>query len=134
MFTVKQLMSPDKPQPHSIRGCGAALKLNPTQLLSSRWESAGCSVDCTGLFDRLQAANQDKGSPADEGALRDWSINLSARECEVAQLVARGLSNKEIARELSLSAGTVKMHVHSIFLKLNIKKRHGLIFPSQLAT
>jgi DNA-binding NarL/FixJ family response regulator len=84
-------------------------------------------IDC-----KLQI--KTKGSPADEGALRDWSINLSARECEVAQLVARGLSNKEIARELSLSAGTVKMHVHSIFLKLNIKKRHGLIFPSQLAT
>jgi DNA-binding CsgD family transcriptional regulator len=134
MFTVKPLMSPDKLRPHSMPGCGTALKLNLTQLPSSRWESAGCSVDCAGLFDRLQAANQDKGSPADEGALRDWSINLSARECEVAQLVARGLSNKEIARELSLSAGTVKMHVHSIFLKLNIKKRHGLIFLSQLAT
>jgi two-component system nitrate/nitrite response regulator NarL len=43
----------------------------------------------------------------------------------------RGLSNKEIARELILSAGTVKLHLHSIFLKLNIKTRHGLIFLSQ---
>jgi DNA-binding NarL/FixJ family response regulator len=63
-----------------------------------------------------------------DGMSGEWSRILSPREREVAQLVARGLSNKEIARELSLSAGTVKMHVHSIFLKLNINKRHGLIF------
>jgi DNA-binding NarL/FixJ family response regulator len=66
-----------------------------------------------------------------DGILRDWSSILSPRECEVARLVMRGLSNKEIARELILSAGTVKLHLHSIFLKLNIKKRHGLIFLSQ---
>jgi two-component system nitrate/nitrite response regulator NarP len=64
---------------------------------------------------------------------REWSISLSPRECEVAQLIERGLSNKEIARELSLSVGTVKLHIHSIFLKLNIKKRQGLIFLSQRA-
>ena len=56
----------------------------------------------------------------------DWSKRLSPRECEVAHLAARGLSNKHIARELNLSDGTVKAHVHSIFQKLGVKKRHGL--------
>jgi DNA-binding NarL/FixJ family response regulator len=51
-----------------------------------------------------------------------WSNILSAREREVARLVARGLANKEIARELGLSQGTVKMHVHSISLKLKARQ------------
>ena len=52
---------------------------------------------------------------------------LSPREREVAQLVARGLSNKEVARELGLSDGTVKIHIHSIFQKLGAKSRYWLI-------
>jgi two-component system nitrate/nitrite response regulator NarL len=52
----------------------------------------------------------------------EWSSVLSTREREVAFLVARGLANKEIARELGLSHGTVKQHVHSILLKLNSQK------------
>jgi DNA-binding NarL/FixJ family response regulator len=57
----------------------------------------------------------------------DWSQSLSSREREVALLVGRGLTNKEIARELRLSCGTVKLHVHSIFLKLRARGRHMLI-------
>jgi len=56
-----------------------------------------------------------------------WSDLLSPREREVALLVNRGLSNKEIGRELRLSEGTVKLHVHSIFLKLGAHRRHTLI-------
>ena len=52
---------------------------------------------------------------------------LSPREREVPLLVARGLANKEIARELGLSQGTVKLHVHSIFLKLGVRIRCALI-------
>jgi two-component system, NarL family, nitrate/nitrite response regulator NarL len=58
----------------------------------------------------------------------DWSSTLTHREREVALLIARGLTNKEIARELGLSVGTVKLHVHSIFLKLGMRSRHMLIF------
>jgi DNA-binding NarL/FixJ family response regulator len=56
-----------------------------------------------------------------------WSDLLSPREREVALLVSRGLSNKEIARELRLSDGTVKLHVHSIFLKLHTRRRKTLV-------
>jgi DNA-binding NarL/FixJ family response regulator len=59
----------------------------------------------------------------------EWSRVLSPRECEVALLVGRGLANKEIARELRLSLGTVKIHVHNIFLKLGAQNRRMLIHP-----
>jgi DNA-binding NarL/FixJ family response regulator len=56
-----------------------------------------------------------------------WSDLLSPREREVALLVGRSLSNKEIARELRLSGGTVKLHVHSIFLKIGAHTRYAII-------
>lgn len=48
---------------------------------------------------------------------------LSRRECEVMRLIERGLSNKEIARELCLSVSTVKHHVHHILEKLALSRR-----------
>jgi two-component system nitrate/nitrite response regulator NarP len=57
----------------------------------------------------------------------EWSSVLSPREREVAIMVARGLPNKEVARELGLSVGTVKLHVHSIFLKLGTRNRAMLV-------
>jgi DNA-binding NarL/FixJ family response regulator len=52
---------------------------------------------------------------------------LTPREYQVAMLVARGLSNKEIARQLELSGGTVKLHVHSILRKLGSTKRYAIL-------
>jgi len=48
---------------------------------------------------------------------------LTKREGEVLQLIGRGLSNKEIARELSLSTATIKHHVHGVLGKLNVTRR-----------
>ena len=48
---------------------------------------------------------------------------LSAREIEVLALIARGLSNKHIARELALSPHTVKRHVAHILEKLDLASR-----------
>jgi DNA-binding CsgD family transcriptional regulator len=53
--------------------------------------------------------------------------SLTAREREIALLVARGLRNKAIASELQCSEGTVKVHLHNIFQKLSIKSRWVLI-------
>jgi len=57
----------------------------------------------------------------------DWSTVLSPRERAVALLICGGLSNKDIARELGLSLGTVKIHVHSILQKLGERSRNSLI-------
>jgi len=55
------------------------------------------------------------------------SKKLSPREHQVALLIGRGLSNKDVARELGLSPGTVKIHVHNIFVKLGEKSRYRII-------
>jgi DNA-binding CsgD family transcriptional regulator len=60
-------------------------------------------------------------------SLNEWSKLLSPRERAVALLIAGGLSNKDIARELGLSLGTVKVHVHNILRKLGVKNRNSLI-------
>jgi DNA-binding NarL/FixJ family response regulator len=60
-------------------------------------------------------------------SLNEWSKLLSPRERAVALLIAGRLSNKDIARELGLSLGTVKVHVHNILRKLGVKNRNSLI-------
>ena len=55
--------------------------------------------------------------------LRGNEYGLSGREVEVLQLVARGLRNKEIAEELSLSPHTVERHLENIYGKMDAKGR-----------
>jgi two-component system nitrate/nitrite response regulator NarL len=51
---------------------------------------------------------------------------LTAREREIVSLVAEGRSNKEIARHLGVSDGTVKIHLHNIYRKLEVSNRTSL--------
>ncbi len=59
------------------------------------------------------------------GAARtaDPLLSLTRRERDIAECVADGLSNKEIARVLRISAATVKNHVHNILEKLRVSRR-----------
>jgi len=52
---------------------------------------------------------------------------LSAREIDVLTAVARGLSNKDIARHLHISEATVKIHVLHIFTKLDVVDRTAAV-------
>lgn len=54
---------------------------------------------------------------------------LTRREREIAGLVAEGLSNKEIARQLRLGNPTVKNHVHNILQKLDLRRRGQINSP-----
>jgi LuxR family transcriptional regulator of csgAB operon len=48
---------------------------------------------------------------------------LTAKEAEILQLIARGASNKDIARQLFISSNTAKTHVYNIFKKINVANR-----------
>jgi DNA-binding NarL/FixJ family response regulator len=49
--------------------------------------------------------------------------NLTRRESQIVPLIERGLSNKEIARELSIEITTIKNHVHNILEKMQLRRR-----------
>ena len=54
--------------------------------------------------------------------------SLTSRERQIVlTLAASGLSNKGIGRQLNLSEGTVKVHLHNIYTKLGINKRTALV-------
>ena len=67
--------------------------------------------------------------PAPEEAFPE----LTAREREVLELMARGLGNPEIARRLYLSDKTVRNHVSNVFLKLRVADRAGAIVRAREA-
>ena len=48
---------------------------------------------------------------------------LTSRELEILKLIAKGMSNKLIARELDISDGTVKVHVKHVLKKMNLRSR-----------
>jgi len=66
----------------------------------------------------------------EDGRRAGPSSVLTRREFEVAELVARGLTNREIADQLWLSANTVATHLRRIYAKLGIHSRHGLLATS----
>jgi DNA-binding NarL/FixJ family response regulator len=63
---------------------------------------------------RRLAAAQSAAAPSEK---------LTTRESELVRYVAMGLRNAEVARKLSITEGTVKIHLNNIFSKLNIRDR-----------
>ncbi|HEV8676341.1 MAG TPA: response regulator transcription factor [Methylomirabilota bacterium] len=61
----------------------------------------------------------------------DMATILTARELEIARMVARGLRNRDIAEKLSISEGTVKIHLHRTYEKLGVDGRLQLMLYVQ---
>lgn len=53
----------------------------------------------------------------------EWRVLLTPREIEVLSAIGEGLTNKSIARRLSISLHTVKFHIESVFRKLGVRSR-----------
>jgi LuxR family transcriptional regulator, maltose regulon positive regulatory protein len=72
-------------------------------------------------FPVVEAA-QTTASPL-KGSESEWVEPLSARESEVLQLIAEGLTNQDVAARLYLSLHTVKVHARNIYAKLGVTSR-----------
>lgn len=64
-----------------------------------------------------------KNGSADSGGYKDLFSELTAREEQILESVARGLSNKEIGRELNITEKTVKHYVTNVLQKLQVRNR-----------
>jgi RNA polymerase sigma factor (sigma-70 family) len=58
-----------------------------------------------------------------DGPINNVLAVLTDREREIMRLVSEGLSNKAVARRLNISQGTIKVHLHHIYQKLEINNR-----------
>ncbi|HLN65129.1 MAG TPA: response regulator transcription factor [Symbiobacteriaceae bacterium] len=74
-------------------------------------------------YTRLAAGSAPQPSSSSVEEVNPRVADLTPRETEILKLLARGLSNKEIADRLFLSEGTVKNYLSSIFSKLHARDR-----------
>jgi DNA-binding NarL/FixJ family response regulator len=66
-----------------------------------------------------------------EEAVREAGKVLTPREIEIVRMITQGLRNKAIAERLSISEGTVKIHLHNIYEKLGVDGRLELMLYAQ---
>jgi two-component system nitrate/nitrite response regulator NarL len=99
---------------------GVMLKMQPPQALLAAVTAVMPSSSTTGTA----TCNGHAWSPPQITA---WPDPLSPRERDIVRCVAEGLSNKEVADRLSISAITVRHHLTSIFSKLDVAGRQKLI-------
>ncbi len=125
-----------------IGASGFLLKTAPPRLLPTavREVHAGETMLSSQLTQRLIRRFASTPASLPEGTIPGPLAVLTPRELDVLRLVARGLSNSEIAAELFVSEATVKTHVVRILAKLELRDRtqaavaayeHGLIIASR---
>jgi DNA-binding CsgD family transcriptional regulator len=105
-----------------------------TMTRSGRWLVLHASL-LDGRADGRVAVIVEPGRAADVAPLVVRAYGLTARELDVAELVLKGASTKEIATLLKMSAYTVQDHLKSIFDKVDVRSRRELvarIFVDQL--
>jgi two-component system nitrate/nitrite response regulator NarL len=110
--------------------CGYLLKTMEGDALveAIRRAARGESVVADEMTGKLVAAFRDAmapppDQPAGEPLKADPLARLSPRERDVLRCIARGASNKEIARELGVAETTVKIHVQHVLRKLDVGSR-----------
>lgn len=107
--------------PDAFDGCSVVLKeTSPEALVQSlRQIASGERI--------VPQSSMDEVVPAGNGVSSDNALAvLTDRERQIMSLVSEGLSNKQIGRRLNIADGTIKVHLHHIFQKLEISNRTAL--------
>lgn len=96
-----------------LKGAGADILVRAAEAVAggSQWIDKEAMAQVIGVL-----AEPPKAEP----------VALTPRETDVVRLVAQGRRNKEIGRDLGISEGTVKMHLHNIYEKLSVSSRTEL--------
>ncbi|WP_020206267.1 response regulator [Cupriavidus sp. WS] len=104
---------------------GYLLKNIEAETLTSaiRRAAAGEAVISPGMTEKLVAQFRAPAPQPAAAASAGDKARLTSREHEIVRGLARGESNKEIARELGVAESTVKIHVQNILKKLNLTSR-----------
>jgi two-component system nitrate/nitrite response regulator NarL len=90
---------------------------------AARGEASISAAMAAKMAEALQPAALEGAEPTGQALAEDALAELSPREREILDLIARGDSNKQIARELDIAETTVKIHVQHILRKLNLSSR-----------
>jgi DNA-binding NarL/FixJ family response regulator len=88
--------------------------------------SQSTAVPAVSAANRERALEQGAGRPRVSGVANGKTSSLTPREREVAQLVARGLSNRQIAGALVISEKTAANHLQHVLEKLDLRTRTQL--------
>ena len=112
-----------------IGASGVLSKRLPASVLVAAFESIHAGQTVVDLGD---------GHPP---AMRPWAEQLTPREAEVIAMVTRGLDNKTIAEQASISINSVKSYIRSAYRKIGVSSRsqavlwgvrHGYVSPASL--
>jgi len=93
--------------------------MEPEALLNSLLRAAAGEMVLSETLPPLLAASLRQQHPSDQPDIQ----SLTARERDILALLAKGMSNKLIARRLCISESTVKVHVKHLLKKLQMKSR-----------
>lgn len=87
-------------------------------------------LGATATADKVRQALSTRGVKVPRGrsqTTRDHAAGLTARQAEVLELLAQGLTNTEIADELFVSQRTVENHVSAVLMKLDVPNREAAV-------
>ncbi len=82
-------------------------------------------------FERETLSRAIRATLDREAAGQPANASLTPREVEIVRMVAQGLRNKAIAERLTISEGTVKVHLHNIYDKFGVDGRLELLLCAQ---